>query len=57
MLRECTNILHDKFRLMKHLQINTLKDKVLFLFRIEGYKVGVIDIAIPEFTDVYNLTR
>lgn len=49
-----THILQDKLRLTKDLCVDTLEDKVLFLFAIQGYQEGIIDITVPEFPDVYD---
>ncbi len=56
MLGEGAHIQHDKFWLTKHLRVDALQDKVLFPFWIQCYQEGVIDIAIPKFLDVCDLT-
>jgi len=48
------HIEHYKFRLVKHLSIYALEDKVLFPCGIQCYQEGFIDIAVAEFTDVNN---
>jgi hypothetical protein len=51
------HILDDKSRLAKDLCVDALKDKVLFLFGIQCYEEGVIDVSVPEFPDVYDPAR
>jgi hypothetical protein len=46
------HIVHNQFWLTKHLRIDTLQDKVFFLFGIQCYQEGVIDIAISKFLDI-----
>jgi hypothetical protein len=42
--------------LTKHLRVDALEDKVLFSCGVHGHQEGLIDIAIPKFPDVCNLT-
>jgi hypothetical protein len=50
------HIEHHKFRLMKHLSVYALEDKVFFPCGVQRYQEGLIDIAVTEFTDVNNAT-
>ena len=50
------HILNDKFRLTKHLRVDALQDKMFFPCGIQCDQEGVIDIAMPKFPDINNLT-
>jgi hypothetical protein len=52
-----THVLQDKLRLTKDLCVDALQDKVLFLFGIQCYEEGVIDVSVPEFPNVYDPAR
>ena len=55
-LAEGAHVEHDKFWTAKHPGVDSLQDKVFFLFGIKGYKKGVIDVAISIFLDGNDLT-
>jgi hypothetical protein len=50
-----THIKHDKLRLVKHLCIDTLEDKVVFPGEVHGHKVGAVDVAMSIFPDIDDL--
>ncbi len=51
MTRREVHIAHNKVRPPKHIGIDSLENKPRF-FGIERYKVGAVDIAVSEFTDI-----
>ena len=57
MFRYGAYVAHDIFRLVKYVRVDALEDKMLLSFGIQGNQEGIIDVAVPEFPDVCNLSQ
>jgi hypothetical protein len=55
MLCEHSHILHDQLRLFEDLRIDALQDKVFFFVEVVGDKIGIVDVAVPEFAYIADL--